>query len=71
MLDEHWIGSFRLRSVKGVHLLIDGRQGFRLIDERLSLGVAGLGGEQGQRDWANVRLQRFPGLSAYSAWKIS
>jgi hypothetical protein len=45
VLDDHWIGSFRLRSVKGVHLLIDGRKGLGLIDERLDLGVAGFGGE--------------------------
>jgi hypothetical protein len=25
VLDDHWIGSCRLRRVKGVHLLIDGR----------------------------------------------
>ena len=67
MLDDHWIGSFRLCCVKGVHLLVDGRQGFRLIDERLGLGVAGLGGEQSQRGQADVRLQRFPGLMAYRA----
>ena len=67
MLDDHWIGSFRLRSVESVHLLVDGRQGLSLIDERLGLGVVGLGGEQGQRRQADVRLQRFPGLMAYRA----
>ena len=56
MLDDHRIGSFRLRRVPGVHLLVDGRQGFGFVDERLDLGVAGLGGEQGQRGWADVRL---------------
>ena len=71
MLDDHWIGSFRLRSVESVHLLIDGRNGFGFVDERFGLGVAGLGGEQGQRDWADIRLQRFPGLIAYSACNTS
>lgn len=71
MLDDHWIGSCRLRRVPSVLRCIDGRQRLGFVDERLSLSVAGLGGEQGQRDWANVGLQRFPGLSAYSAWKIS
>jgi hypothetical protein len=64
VLDDNWCLWLRLRSVPSVHLLIDGRQSLRLIDERLNLGVAGLGGEQGQRDWADVRLQRFPGLMA-------
>ena len=67
MLDDHWIGSFRLRRVPGVLGCIEGRKGLGLIDERLGLGVAGLGGEQGQRGWADVRLQRFPGLMAYRA----
>ena len=71
MLDDHRIGSFRLRSVKGVHLLVDGRQGCGLGNELLGLGAAGLGGEQGQRDWADIRLQRFPGLIAYRACRIS
>ena len=71
MLDDHWIGSFRLRSVKGVHLLIDGRKGLGLIDECLGLGVAGFGGEQSQRRQADVRLQRFPGLMAYRACSTS
>lgn len=56
MLDDHWIGSFRLRRVKGIYLLVDGRQGFLLIDERLSLSVPWLGGEQGQRNRADIRL---------------
>ena len=47
MLDDHWIGSCRLRCVKGVHLLVDGRQSCGLGNELLGLGVAGLGGEQG------------------------
>ena len=51
----------------GVHLLVDGRKRFRLVDERLGFGVAGLGGEQGQRGQADVRLQCFPGLIAYKA----
>ena len=71
MLDDHWIGSFRLCCVPGVHLLVDGRQSFCFVDKLLGLGVTGSGGKQGQCDWADVRLQRFPGLSAYSAWKIS
>ena len=43
VLDDHWIGSFRLCRVPGVHLLVDGRNGLVLIDELLSLSVAGLG----------------------------
>ena len=64
VLDDHWIGSCRLRSVKGVYLLIDGRQGFLLIDELLGLSVPWPGGEQSQRRQADIRLQRFPGLMA-------
>jgi len=45
VLDDHWIGSFRLRCVPGVHLLVDGRKRFRLVDERLGFGVAAFGGE--------------------------
>jgi hypothetical protein len=71
VLDDHWIGSFRLCSVPGVHLLVDGRNGFLLGDKRLSLGVAGLGGEQSQRRQADIRLQRFPGLMAYRACRTS
>ena len=67
MLDDHWIGSFGLRCVPGVFGCIEGRKGFRLIDERFGLGVAGLGGEQSQRGQANVGPQRFPGLMAYRA----
>ena len=67
MLDDHWIGSLRLRRVPGVYLLVDGCQGFGFVDKRLSLGVAGLGGEQSQRGQANVGPQRFPGLMAYRA----
>lgn len=47
VLDDHWIRSFRLHRVPSVHLLVNGRQSFLLIDELLGLGVAGLGGEQG------------------------
>jgi hypothetical protein len=43
VLDDHRIGSCRLRSVPGVHLLVDGRNGFSFIDELLSFGLAGLG----------------------------
>ena len=64
VLDDHWIGSFRLRRVPSVHLLIDGRQGFLLIDELFGLGVAGLGGEQRHHRKVNVWPQRFPGLMA-------
>jgi hypothetical protein len=71
VLDDHWIGSFRLRSVPSVHLLIDGRERFLLGNELLGFGVAGPSAEQGQRDWADVRLQRFPGLIAYSACRTS
>ena len=67
MLDDHWIGSFRLRRVPGVFGGIERRKGLSLIDECLGLGVAGLGGKQGQCGWADVRLQFFPGLMAYRA----
>ncbi len=67
MLDDDRIRSFRLRCVPGVHLLVYGRKRFGLVDKRLGLGVAGLGGEQSQRGQADVRLQRFPGLIAYKA----
>ena len=71
MLDDHRLGSFRLRRVKGVHLLVDGRKGLGLIDELLGLGITGLGGEQRQRGQADVRLQCFPGLIAYRACRRS
>jgi hypothetical protein len=71
VLDDHWIGSFRLRCVPSVHLLIDGRERFLLGNELLGFGVAGPSAEQGQRDWADVRLQCFPGLMAYRACRIS
>jgi hypothetical protein len=71
VLDDDRIGSFRLRCVPGVHLLVDGRNGFLLGDKRLGLGVAGLGGKQSQRRQADVRLQRFPGLMAYKACRTS
>jgi hypothetical protein len=71
VLDDHRIRSFRLCRVPSVYLLIDGRQGFLLGDKRLGLGVAGLGGKQSQRRQADVRLQRFPGLIAYRAWRTS
>ena len=64
VLDDHWIRSCRLRRVPGVYLLVDGRQGFLLIDELLGVGVPWPGGEQGHHRKANVRLQRFPGLMA-------
>ena len=64
MLDDDWRRWIRLRRVPIVHLLINGRNGFCLIDKLLGLGVAGFGGEQSQRRQANVGLQRFPGLMA-------
>jgi hypothetical protein len=45
VLDDHWIGSFRLRCVPSVNPLVDGRQSFGFVDERLGLGIAGFGGE--------------------------
>ena len=71
VLDDHWSGSCRLCSVKGGLRCIDGRKRFGFVDKPLDLGVAGLGGEQGQRDWADIRLQRFPGLIAYRACRTS
>ena len=50
-----------------VHLFVDGRQGLGFSDYPLGLGVPGPGGEQGQRNWADVRPQPFPGLIAYRA----
>jgi hypothetical protein len=64
VLDDHRIGSLRLRCVPGVFGRIERRQGFGFVDKRLSLSVAGLGGEQSQRRQADIRLQRFPGLMA-------
>ena len=58
VLDDDWIGSCRLRCVPGVYLLIDRRQGIGFVDELLSFSVTWLGGEQGQRGQADVRLQR-------------
>jgi len=71
MLNDHWIGSCRLRCVPIVYLLIDGRQGPGFVDKLLDVSVTWLGGEQGQRGQADVRLQRFPGLIAYSAWSTN
>ena len=56
VLDDHWIGSFRLRCVPGVFGRIERRQGFGFVDKRLSIGVPWLGGEQSQRGQADVRL---------------
>ena len=66
-LDDHWISSFWLRSMKGVHLFVDGRDGLGLIDELLDFCVTGSGAEHRDRDRANVRPQSFPGLIAYRA----
>ena len=57
--------------VPSVNLLIDRRQSFGFVNERLGLGIAGFGGEQSQRRQADVRLQRFPGLMAYRACRTS
>ena len=64
VLNDHWIGNRRLRRVKGIYLLVDGRQGFLLIDELLGLGVPWPGGEQRHHRKVNVWPQRFPGLMA-------
>jgi hypothetical protein len=45
VLDNDWIGSFRLRCVPGVFGRIERRQGFGFVDKRLGLGVTLLGGE--------------------------
>ena len=45
VLDDDWIGIFRLCRVPGVLGCIEGCKRFRFIDERLGLGVAGLGCE--------------------------
>ena len=71
MLDDHRPRRFWLRSVKGVHLLVDGRERLGFVNKPLYLGVAGLGGKQSQRRQADVRLQRFPGLIAYRACSTS
>lgn len=55
----------------GVHLLIDGRQGFLLGNELLDVGIPWLSAEQGDLNAANVWLQRFPGLIAYSACSVN
>jgi hypothetical protein len=56
VLDDHWIGIFRLRRVPGVFGGIERRQGCLLGDKRLGLGVTLLGGEQSQRRQADIRL---------------
>jgi len=65
---DHYGGRRRVHGFLGnmerLDLGINGRQGFGFVDKRLRLGVAGLGGEQGQRYRRNVGLQRFPGLMA-------
>lgn len=45
VLDDDWIWSFRLCRVPCVHLLVDRRQGFLLIDELLGVSVPWPGGE--------------------------
>ena len=70
MLDDDRIRSFRLRVVPGVHLLVDGRQGFGFVDELLGFGVPGFGVEQlyySSASRRNVRLQCFPGFREYRA----
>ena len=61
VLDDHWIGSCRLRRVKGVFGGIDGRERFGFVDEPLDLGITGFGSKHRDLD---VWLQRFPGLMA-------
>ena len=56
-----------MRFVPGVFRCVKGRQGLGFSDDLLGLGVPGPGGEQGQRNWADVRPQPFPGLMAYRA----
>ena len=56
VLDDHRIGSFRLCCVPGVLCCIDGRQRLGFVDERLSLGVPWLGGEQGYVDAAYASI---------------
>ena len=56
VLDDHWIGSCRLRSVKGVHLLIDGRQGFLLGNKSLGFNVTGFSGKHCDLNAADVWL---------------
>ena len=64
VLDDDWRRWFWLRCVPGVHLLVDGCQGFLLGDECFGVSVPWPGGEQCHHRKANVRLQRFPGLMA-------
>ena len=65
VLDDDWIGSCRLRCVPSIFGCIERRQGFGFVDERLSLGVAAFGGEQGHHRQPDIgALQRFPGLMA-------
>ena len=71
VLDDHWISSFWLRSMKGVHLFVDGRDGLGFIDEPLDFCVTGPGAEHRDRNRANVWPQSFPGLIAYRACRIS
>ena len=71
VLDDHRIGSLRLRSVPGVHLLVDGRKRFLLGDELLGVSVTRSGGKHCDLDATDVWLQRFPGLIAYSACNTS
>jgi hypothetical protein len=68
VLDDHRIGSFRLRRVPGVLGCIKRRNSFRFVDEPFGLGVAGLGSEYRYFDAVDASIgQRFPGLMAYRA----
>ena len=67
VLDDHWISSFWLRSMKGVHPFVDGRDGLCLVYKPLDFCITGSGAEHRDRDRANVRPQSFPGLIAYRA----
>jgi hypothetical protein len=71
VLDDHWIRSLWLSSMKGVHLLVDGRQGFGLGNNLLGFCVTRPGAEQSQRGRADIRPQPFPGLIAYRARSTS
>ena len=56
VLDDDWRRWFWLRCVPCVHLLVNGRQSFLLIDELLGVGILWPGGEQRDHHRANVWL---------------
>lgn len=53
-----------LLSHKPIHFTVNRRDGLVLSNELLSFRISWLGAEQSQRDWADIRPQRFPGLMA-------